>query len=90
MTQLTQTNALLGFTHCAFQAHWEAGAPLKYLLLLLDQMEQSIPLMKKIWEFSADAQSGRDTILQRALNQRRAWLNDIQNGRLSEDDVVKK
>ncbi|KAI0762752.1 hypothetical protein C8Q74DRAFT_1371747 [Fomes fomentarius] len=74
--------------HCS--SHWEAGAPLKYLLLLLDQMEKSIPLMKKIWEFSADAQSGRDKILQRALDQRRAWLTDIQNGRLSEDDIVKK
>lgn len=82
---------LSGFIHCAFQAHWEAGAPLKYLLLLLDQMDRSIPLVKKIWEYSADALSvGCDELFQPAMDQRWAWLEDIRKGRLSENDIVQK
>ncbi|KAI0735556.1 hypothetical protein C8Q76DRAFT_668229 [Earliella scabrosa] len=75
------------FTYCAFNVHWDAGAPLKYLLAFLDQLEMSIPLMKKIWEFSADAPSGRDALFQRALEQRRAWLDDINSGRISQEDL---
>ncbi|KAI0762751.1 hypothetical protein C8Q74DRAFT_176892 [Fomes fomentarius] len=78
------------YAYCAFQAHWEAGAPLKYLLLLLDQMDKSIPLMKRIWEFSADASSSRDALFQRALDQRDVWWDSIRNGRISEDSFVQK
>lgn len=81
---------MLVYAYCAFQGHWEAGAPLKYLLLLLDQMDKSIPLMKRIWEFSADASSGRDALFQRALDQRDVWWDNIRNGRISEDSFVQK
>lgn len=84
------TDIVLVYAYCAFQGHWEAGAPLKYLLLLLDQMDKSIPLMKRIWEFSADASSGRDALFQRALDQRDVWWDNIRNGRISEDSFVQK
>ena len=76
-----------GFISCAFNAHWDAGVPLKYLLVLLDQLHKSIPLMKRIWEFSADASSGRDTALQQAMETRQGWLDDINSGRISQEEL---
>ena len=31
--------------------------------------------------------SGRDALFQRALEQRRAWLDDINSGRISQEDL---
>ncbi|KAI0735555.1 hypothetical protein C8Q76DRAFT_286467 [Earliella scabrosa] len=75
------------FISCAFNAHWDAGVPLKYLLVLLDQLHKSIPLMKRIWEFSADASSGRDAALQQAMETRQGWLDDINSGRISREEL---
>ena len=75
--------------HSAFRAHWAASAPLGSLLLLLDQLEETIPLMKRIWEFSADSTTGRDAILQRDIERGKVWRKQVEEGSVSETARVR-
>ena len=53
-------------------------------------MRDSILPMKRIWEFTADAMSGRNFVFQLALQNRQQLLDKIANGSLREQDRVFK
>lgn len=60
MIQLHQTSS--GFLHCAYYAQFDGGTTLGFLFTVLDRLEQSVPMMKRIWEVTPQA-AGRDEAL---------------------------
>lgn len=41
-----------GLLHCAYHAQFDGGTTPRGLLLVLDMLEESLPMVKKIWELS--------------------------------------
>ncbi|RPD81620.1 hypothetical protein L226DRAFT_541311 [Lentinus tigrinus ALCF2SS1-7] len=79
-----------GFLQCSFDSHYNGGAPARDLLDTLDRLKDSIPPMKRIWEFTANAVAGRDFVLKQALQIRQQLLDKIANGTIQEQDKVYK
>ncbi|OSD05835.1 hypothetical protein PYCCODRAFT_1361536 [Trametes coccinea BRFM310] len=74
--------------HFALDALLEAGSPAFEILALMKRIRDDIPVIKRIWEFSADAVSGRDTELERDMSLRNRLLTRMQEGKIAHDDTV--
>ncbi len=78
----------IGFLYCAYNSHYDGGAPARDLLDILDRMKESIAPMGRIWEFTANASAGRDQALMSALAFRQQLLDKIAKGTIREQDRV--
>lgn len=56
----------------------------------MGRIQEAIPVMKRIWEFSADAVSGRDVMLKADVDLHDRLLKRIQEGSLTVGDVVSR
>ncbi|KAL7285807.1 hypothetical protein ACG7TL_000916 [Trametes sanguinea] len=74
--------------HCALDTLLEAGSPAQEVLALMNRIRDDIPVIKRIWEFSADAVSGRDTALERDMSLRNRLLTSMQEGKILHDDTA--
>ncbi|KAI9059649.1 hypothetical protein FKP32DRAFT_1579551 [Trametes sanguinea] len=75
--------------HFALDALLEAGSPAHEILALLNRIRDDIPVIKRIWEYSADSVSGRDAALKRDMALRDRLLSRMQEGQIGPDDTVR-
>ena len=73
-----------GYIHIAFTVQNEVGGPVPYLLMIVNKLQDAIPRMKPIWEFSADAKSGAHAALTTTMKFREELLRMIE-GRTDEE-----
>ncbi|CDO72727.1 hypothetical protein BN946_scf184990.g10 [Trametes cinnabarina] len=74
--------------HFAVDALMEAGSPASQILGLLDRIRDGIPIVKRIWEFSADAVSGCDAMLYRDMSLRKRLVQRMQDGQIAADGII--
>lgn len=60
-----------GFLHCGYHAQFDGGTTTRLLLLNLDKLENCVPVMMKIWEFTA-------VVLREAFKKDRKAREDLQ------------
>ena len=59
------------------------------MIFILDQMEKSLPLVKRIWEFSANFPVLK-TGLDADMNMRRKLMSALGSGRINMETVLAK
>ncbi|KAF9791984.1 hypothetical protein BJ322DRAFT_1215294 [Thelephora terrestris] len=77
------------FLHCAYHAQFNAYATPRFLLSLLDMLEESIPLMNKIWEFSPEVVTFREA-LEKDLKSREDLQYALDTKQLELDSLILK
>ncbi|KAG6911301.1 hypothetical protein DXG01_002140 [Tephrocybe rancida] len=70
------------FLRVCLEAHWLAESPLKVTLPIAKKIRESIPEMKKIWEYSA-TKMARDTWIEKVLSFENYFISEIEAGRVS-------
>ncbi|KAH9891072.1 hypothetical protein C8Q73DRAFT_734877 [Cubamyces lactineus] len=79
----------VSYLHYSFDCLLEAGSPASQLAAILNRIHEAIPIMRRIWQFSADA-SPRDARLNDNMRMRDRLLARMQNGTLQADTVVSR
>ena len=77
------------YLHHSFDCLLDASSPAAQLVAVLDRIHGSIPIMKRIWQFSGDAPM-RDAMLSNDMRMRTWLLARLQNGTLQADTVVSR
>lgn len=80
---------IVGYLNAAVGHMARMGVPVKALLDVMKRIRESIPKMKKVWEFSALAQSGRDLTLNATLQQETVMRNGLLDGRYTLDEIYR-
>ncbi|KAL6299613.1 hypothetical protein BKA93DRAFT_819814 [Sparassis latifolia] len=76
------------YLNCALDALYSCGTPIKILLPIMERVRLAIPKMKEIWEFSALAHQGRDSILQKVLWGEEDMRKGLADGKFTLEDKV--
>jgi hypothetical protein len=77
-----------GFLHCAFHAQFDGGSTPKLLLGVLDRLGESVPMMKNIWEFTAQAGMGRDEAFDEDMKKREKLWHALDAKQIELDSLV--
>ncbi|KAI0336225.1 hypothetical protein GY45DRAFT_1430362 [Cubamyces sp. BRFM 1775] len=77
----------VSYLHYSFECLLEVGSPASQFAAILDRIHEAIPIMKRIWQFSADA-CPRDARLKEDMRMRDRLLARLQNGTLQADAVI--
>ena len=77
-----------GFLHCAYHAQYDGGSSVQFLLLILDRLERSTPMMKTIWGVTPQAAMGRDKALEADLEAREKFRRALDAGEIEMDSLV--
>ncbi|TFK52145.1 hypothetical protein OE88DRAFT_1657225 [Heliocybe sulcata] len=76
------------FLHCAVDNYFQAGAPIKLTLPMLEGIRTASEKVKKIWEYSALAMQGRDQVVRDALGMEEEIKGLLRQGRYTLEDSV--
>lgn len=79
----------IGFLHCALHAQFDVAASARFMMFILDLMEKSIPLMRGIWEFSANA-SRWNGALEADMVLRRRLMTALEKEQIDLETIVTK
>jgi len=77
------------FLHAALGCLWRADAPVRITLPIIDRIEKSIPKMKRIWEYSAMAENGRDAMLQRTISYGESIRKKLEDGSVQMESAIR-
>jgi hypothetical protein len=75
--------------NCAFQNFSRCGAKIVEGMAVMRLLLDSVPKMREIWQFSAVAAQGRDSILNRTLMLGVDMVKKVEKGDLEMDDIMK-
>ena len=75
--------------HCALHAQFDVAATVRFMIFILDQMEKSLPLVKGIWEFSANFLMLK-TGLDADMDMRKRLMSALGSGRINMETVLAK
>ena len=79
---------VLGYLKCALDNFYLCGTPIRVTLGIMERIRLSIPQMKRIWEYSAISQRGRDKALQTVLWAEEDIRAGVESGKYTLDSKL--
>ncbi|KAK0205051.1 hypothetical protein DFS33DRAFT_1325017 [Desarmillaria ectypa] len=76
------------FLHCAIQAMWGCGTPVRIQLEAMEKLRKSLPEMKKIWSCSQMSKGGTIELCESMIKTETSLRDMVAKGEISLDDCV--